>query len=217
MKKIIHFIVILFSLNMSSQENNDINLTLELDTRFGESITISAENISDSKIELFSTIDGSFWCLTKPCVKFKIEEHVNGTWKSMDYKITQMRCGNYDDWKKITKSISIEKGETKSIGSFRFPKNISGWFNFYGDKKIRLTATYTISGNKNELSKFGLKPIKIVSEPLEIDYKNKLHPVDYFQFFEDLRTQNKLTKKNFRQGAKTIKYPGSDKKTGTSL
>jgi len=200
----------LFSLNFFSQEiNNEISLTIELNASSNESITLLATNNSASEIEMFPTIDGSYWCWTKPCIKFKIEEFINGSWEKIDYKFNQMRCGNYADWKKLRKTVLIPKGETKKIGWFKFSNNISGWFRFYGDKKIRLIAEYIIDGDVNILKKYGLKNMKLISKPLEIDYKNIKHPFDHYEFINQLLIKGELTKRKFKQAAKGIVFKGN--------
>jgi len=206
-------IVLLFFSTYLFAQSNKLSLFITFNSeKYGESILLSIKNNDLVDIEIPKTIDGSFWCLTKPCITFLLEEKIGETWSKIDFDITKhRRCGNYSDWTKINRKINIKPNKQENIGQFRFPNYLSGWFGIYGNKKLRLTVKYSINGDKIDLVKYGYKKIELTSKPLEINYTNTKHPVDYLDFFNQLLNNNQLTKKRFRKGAKTIIYPGNKK------
>lgn len=183
------FILSLFLFSFSCfAQNNDLELiVVKNDSSYIEiDFTLKIRNNSKKTVRLLKAIDISFMNIGyAPNVEFVTETNVNGEWK----KFKDPKIKNIDYWLPEINQIIIEikPNEEAFIGKFFRSGDLSSWFTFLDDAKIRLHFIYKILVDSEnikeakELKENNIEPITLTSNYIEYEHQNYLTKKEYLK------------------------------------
>jgi len=193
MKKIKLIIFLLIGLSVFSQNNNLELIAIKNDSSYYEfEFNLKIKNNSKKTITLLKARDFNFVIdVFNPTVEFVAEAFEDGKWRKLKDQKGRLRCGNiYTE----NANIDIQPNNEVNIGHFTNTINIEDRFYLLDDTKVRLYFIYKIDKSKAENSEngeidfieMGISEVKLESNKIEFDYKNRLPKKEYLARKYDL-------------------------------
>src|SRR5574343_10814 len=187
LKTILFFLTFLFCLNSFSFENDLELIAIKNDTSSLKiDYTLKVKNNGNQTIKFLKTNELSFMNLGIPSIDFIAETTVNGEIKT--FKDSKIRQIDYEYSKLDNYIITIEPNQEYVIGFLRRNWPISSWFSLLNDVYLNVYFTYKIEatqmnfyGEEIKLKKHGIKPIFLISNKINIYFKNTLFKKKYLE------------------------------------
>ncbi len=186
MKKIIIFIFLLVGFNIIAQNNNLELIAIKNDSSYHEfEFDLKIKNNSKKSITLLKARDFNFIIdIFNPTVEFVAEILKDGKWRKLKDQKGRLRC-----WNIYTKDANIEiyPNQEVFIGQYVNKYNIEDNFYLLDDARVRLYFIYKIDKSKAANSEnggidfieMGISEVKLESNKIEFDYKNRLPKKEY--------------------------------------
>lgn len=187
MKKFKVFIFLIIGCSVFAQ-TDDLELIVVENSSYN-TFDLKIKNNSNKTVTVLKARDFNFvidaW---NPTVEFVAEVFEDGKWRKLKKEKERLICGNSLHVK--ASYIQIQPKQEVAIG--RHPityVNIEDRFYFLDDARARFFFVYTIDKQKKEnvmeneneegFEKLGLKEVRLESNKIEFDYKNKLSKKQY--------------------------------------